>query len=73
MNQYRARSTVAKFFGLLSAHGPIGPLLMTRPATRLDFPDTTTPPQSHFGQFLTIPTRPAAAAATNVGCYTIPQ
>jgi phospholipase C len=69
MDDSTAKYTSQSIFGLLSAHqldwsiyGYDHP-----PLTRLDFPDTTNAPQSHFGAFHDFQ---AAAAAGSLGAYT---
>jgi phospholipase C len=69
MDDSIAKYTTQSIFGLLSAHhlnwsiyGYDKP-----PLTRLDFPDTTNAPESHFGVFHHFQ---AAAAAGSLGAYT---
>jgi phospholipase C len=69
MDDSTSKYTSQSIFGLLSAHnfawsiyGYNGP-----PLTRLNFPDTTNAPESHFGVFRDFQ---AAAAAGSLGAYT---
>ncbi|HME48295.1 alkaline phosphatase family protein [Mycobacterium sp.] len=69
MDDSTAKYTTQSIFGLLSAHHLDWSIYGydAAPLTRLDFPDTTNAPQSHFGVFRDFQ---AAAAAGSLGAYT---
>jgi phospholipase C len=69
MNDSTATYTCQSIFGLLSANGLAWSIYGydDEPLTRLNFPDTTDAPESHFGRFADFQ---AAAAAGTLGVYT---
>jgi phospholipase C len=64
-----SKYTSQSIFGLLSAHSLAWSIYgyNIAPLTRLNFPDTTNAPESHFGKF---PAFQTAAAAGTLGAYT---
>src|SRR5271166_1651608 len=68
MDDSTSKYTSQSIFGLLSAHHLDWSIYGydAAPLTRLDFPDTTNAPQSHFGVFRDFQ---AAAAAGSLGVY----
>ena len=69
MDDSTSSYTSQSIFGLLSAHN-LGWSIYgydSEPLTRLNFPDTTNAPETHFGQFTDFQ---AAAAAGSLGVYT---
>jgi phospholipase C len=69
MDDSTSTYTSQSIFGLLSAHGLAWSIYGydNAPLTRLNFPDTTNAPETHFGLFKDFQ---AAAAAGTLGCYT---
>jgi phospholipase C len=69
MDDSTSKYTSQSIFGLLSAHNIAWSIYgyNSPPLTRLNFPDTTDAPESHFGVFHDFQ---AAAAAGNLGAYT---
>jgi len=69
MDDSTSKYTSQSIFGLLSAHDLAWSLYgyTSPPLTRLNFPDTTDAPESHFGVFHDYQ---AAAAAGTLGAYT---
>jgi phospholipase C len=69
MDDSTSKYTSQSIFGLLSAHNVAWSIYgyNSPPLTRLNFPDTTDAPESHFGVFRDFQ---AAAAAGTLGAYT---
>jgi phospholipase C len=69
MDDSTSKYTSQSIFGLLSAHNLAWSIYgyANPPLTRLNFPDTTDAPESHFGVFRDFQ---AAAAAGSLGAYT---
>ena len=69
MDDSTSKYTSQSIFGLLSAHNIAWSIYgyANPPLTRLNFPDTTDAPESHFGVFRDFQ---AAAAAGSLGAYT---
>ncbi|MGA8332756.1 MAG: alkaline phosphatase family protein [Mycobacterium sp.] len=69
MDDSTSKYTSQSIFGLLSAHDLAWSIYgyTSPPLTRLNFPDTTDAPESHFGVFKDFQ---AAAAAGTLGAYT---
>jgi phospholipase C len=69
MDDSTSKYTSQSIFGLLSAHNLAWSIFGYKlpPLTRLNFPDTTDAPESHFGVFSDFQ---AAAAAGTLGIYT---
>jgi phospholipase C len=69
MDDFTSKYTSQSIFGLLSAHNLAWSIYgyTNPPLTRLNFPDTTDAPESHFGVFRDFQ---SAAAAGSLGAYT---
>ena len=69
MDDSTSKYTSQSIFGLLSTHNLAWSIYgyTSPPLTRLNFPDTTDAPESHFGEFRDFQT---AAAAGTLGAYT---